>query len=206
MERRGWYDGWFYATFIDTGSGFIRDRICKLLPEGSSILDIGCGTGGFSLRMAEKAAHVTGVDISASQIEIAEKRLQKSGLKNVDFIHAHAGKPLPLNGRTYDFAVFTFVLHEMPPAERDSVLSEVKKRTRNLIVFEYSVPHPLGFWGLTTRLIEFFAGIEHNRNFLHFIHNGGTTSLLTKHGFRVARRLSDRHGIFHVFEAEPDSN
>ncbi len=42
--------------------------------EGLHILDAGCGTGSLSIQAAQRGAHVTGVDISPSLIEIAKQR------------------------------------------------------------------------------------------------------------------------------------
>jgi len=44
------------------------------LPKGSSVLDVGCGIGGTSRRLArEHGCHVVGVTISGRQVEIARK-------------------------------------------------------------------------------------------------------------------------------------
>jgi len=55
------------------------------LPERNylSILDIGCGSGDFTLELSENAHYVLGVDYSASMIEIANKSY--GDVKNLDF-------------------------------------------------------------------------------------------------------------------------
>lgn len=60
------YDEWYR-----TAAGRFVDRIEKeavfsyLEPQaGMSVLDIGCGTGNYSLALAGKGLKVTGVDIS----------------------------------------------------------------------------------------------------------------------------------------------
>jgi SAM-dependent methyltransferase len=52
--------------------------------QGQEILDLGTGTGALALRYAQRGAHVTGVDISAEQITMAQKMAQESRL-NVEF-------------------------------------------------------------------------------------------------------------------------
>jgi len=50
------------------------------LPEGSRVLDIGCGTGSTLIRAIERGWKVVGVDISPSAIDITRKRLSERGL------------------------------------------------------------------------------------------------------------------------------
>jgi 2-polyprenyl-3-methyl-5-hydroxy-6-metoxy-1,4-benzoquinol methylase len=59
------------------------------LPNGSNILDIGCGTGRHAIELARRGYVVTGVDISRGMLAEAEKAASKVGVK-VKFIQADA--------------------------------------------------------------------------------------------------------------------
>ncbi|MGD9879860.1 MAG: class I SAM-dependent methyltransferase [Reyranella sp.] len=48
--------------------------------QGDSILEIGCGWGGFAETAARRGMRVTGVTISQKQLEYARERLQRTGL------------------------------------------------------------------------------------------------------------------------------
>jgi len=48
--------------------------------QGDSILEIGCGWGGFAEIAARRGMRVTGVTISGKQLEFARQRLQRAGL------------------------------------------------------------------------------------------------------------------------------
>jgi cyclopropane-fatty-acyl-phospholipid synthase len=48
--------------------------------QGDSILEIGCGWGGFAETAARRGMRVTGVTISREQLEFARARLEKAGL------------------------------------------------------------------------------------------------------------------------------
>lgn len=52
-----------------------------------SILDLGCGTGNHSIRLAERGYEVTGVDRSQEMLDIAVQKSHKIGLK-CNFIHS----------------------------------------------------------------------------------------------------------------------
>jgi ubiquinone/menaquinone biosynthesis C-methylase UbiE len=57
--------------------------------SGETVIDIGCGGGPSTLRIAEQvgeSGHVTGVDVSPTLIATAKARAAASGLKNVDFV------------------------------------------------------------------------------------------------------------------------
>jgi len=58
------------------------DRILTQLgaKQGDTILEIGCGWGGFAETAARRGMRVTAVTISKEQLEFARERLQKAGL------------------------------------------------------------------------------------------------------------------------------
>jgi len=70
------------------------------------ILDIGCGTGAYTLRIAQKAAHIDAVDISPEMLRILREDAQKIGLDNIT-THAQSWESHPLPDAPYDIAVAT---------------------------------------------------------------------------------------------------
>jgi ubiquinone/menaquinone biosynthesis C-methylase UbiE len=44
------------------------DRLCRLFPPGSRLLEIGCGTGEMALRLAEAGRTVVATDIAPGMI------------------------------------------------------------------------------------------------------------------------------------------
>ncbi len=53
--------------------------------RGRGVLDAGCGTGAFARRLADAGARVTGVDISAREIEAARERVPEAVFQQADF-------------------------------------------------------------------------------------------------------------------------
>lgn len=56
-----------------------------IFQKGYDVLDIGCGTGKYSLEFAKSANSVVGVDISPQMLKYAEENVQKNNLSNVTF-------------------------------------------------------------------------------------------------------------------------
>lgn len=53
------------------------------LEESHSVLEIGCGWGGFAeTAAAERGAHVTGISLSRAQLDYARQRIARSGLED----------------------------------------------------------------------------------------------------------------------------
>lgn len=63
----------------------IREFV-KRLPPSPRILDLGCGTGHESMRLADEGAVVTGIDISPASIEVARQRNSKAKFHVMDFL------------------------------------------------------------------------------------------------------------------------
>jgi SAM-dependent methyltransferase len=55
--------------------------------EGKSILDIGCGSGLYSIYFAQRGANVTGVDFSSRMIELAERNAKDQSCSSVRFLN-----------------------------------------------------------------------------------------------------------------------
>ena len=60
------------------------EELASRLPEGAHVLDLGCGNGDKLARLAEKF-EVTGVDLSAEQLQLAGARVPEARLIHADF-------------------------------------------------------------------------------------------------------------------------
>lgn len=89
------------------------------LKPGMHVADFGCGVGATSRMLAEMvgpAGHVTGVDLSAAQLEQSRKLCESDGLSNVSFVEASAcASGLPRN--SFDLVYCRYLLlHLVDPA------------------------------------------------------------------------------------------
>jgi SAM-dependent methyltransferase len=202
LIRKGWYDGWFYAWFIDSNFTSFRNRIFKYLDKDKKIIDVGCGTGGFSLRMAERCNFVLGIDISKKQIDMAQKRLEHSNVTNARFIHSNAIDLKNHINEIFDFAILTFVIHEVAQSTRIRILKHIKEFAHNVLILDYHHPMSKNFSGYSIRLTEFFAGRDHYKNFVDYNTRGGLLPLLEEAGLEIIQDRINRPQVFRTVLAK----
>lgn len=191
LDQKGWYDGWFYARLIDSDMISIRDRLFPYIEHNRTVLDVGCGTGGFAMRLASVSKQVTGIDISGKQIHQAHQRLKKSGKNNVRFVHGTATDLSQFDTDSFDYAIMIFMLHEIGFQERLAILKEVSRVSRKIVILDYNYPMGRNFAGRMIRLIEYLAGKDHFTNFSDFNLRGGLPGLIESAGMKIVEKRSN---------------
>ena len=94
-----------------------------------TLLDIGCGTGNHSIRLAERGYDVTGVDLSPDMIELARRKTADRGIR-ASFTTGDM-RTVSL-GRTFDVAVIMFAVlgYCVEDADVAAALANVKRHLR----------------------------------------------------------------------------
>jgi len=95
------YDAFYFDKNYDKEVGMLEDIFKKHdCHPGQRLLDIGCGTGNHTIRMAKKGYNVTGIDPSKSMLEIAKRKsleesieieLEKGCLPNLNLNREYDG-------------------------------------------------------------------------------------------------------------------
>lgn len=109
-----WRDPQFIRLFV----GWSVERYLELLKthcgSGLRILDVGCGAGYVALELARNGHHVTAIDISEQNINIARKTLGdnpfKEGFGSLDY----RVSPFHEVEGAWDVVLFSVSLHHMP--------------------------------------------------------------------------------------------
>jgi SAM-dependent methyltransferase len=95
-------------------------RALELIPVGSDVLDLGCGAGVPMTRALAAGRHVTGVDISARQVELA-----RAAVPEATFIRADMSG-LDLSPASFDAVVAFYSLTHVPRADLPGLLAAVR--------------------------------------------------------------------------------
>jgi ubiquinone/menaquinone biosynthesis C-methylase UbiE len=110
----------------------------SLYPEGSRVLEAGCGVGAQTVLLARHSpgAQFTSVDVSPVSVQAAEAAVRRAGFKNVTFQTADIFH-LPFSRASFDHVFVCFVLeHLEEPARALRRLRAVLKPGGTMTVIE----------------------------------------------------------------------
>lgn len=117
----------------------LRPRICPFnrlighVPPGSSLLDVGCGSGLFLglLASGRFIGKGIGFDANADAIDRAEamrSALEPEQAERIEFLRRDARDPWPEG--TFDVVALVDVLHHVPPASQQSVFIQAVEKIK----------------------------------------------------------------------------
>lgn len=197
QNKNHWYDGWFYDKFIAPNQDRLFGQIKNLIEPNSNVIDVGCGTGRFSFLVADKVSKVVGIDLSKKNIEKANQTLSKNPNFKISFHHTNLSN-LNSKNLNYNYAVMTYVIHEVNEEDRINLLKELSQIADKIIIGDYLVPRPSGFWSALNEVVEFAAGSEHYRNYKNFVHNGGLQDLADKAELKIIKEIKNKPSTSHL--------
>lgn len=137
------YDRW--AGVYDTdGNALVAlddDVVPRLLGEirGKDVLELACGTGRHTIRLAEAGARLTAVDFSRGMLEVAKKRLAGAH-RTVTFGEADLRARLPFDDASFDLVVCCLAVEHVE--DLGPVFREVRRVLRKGGAFVCSDMHP----------------------------------------------------------------
>lgn len=132
-----------YTSAQDSFSDNIERAAIELLIgdiQGQRALDLGCGSGAYSLWLAARGAEVFGVDLSETMISLASGKARETKARAV-FCLADLNKPLPLDDDLFDMVLTATTLHYVERLEE--MMREVARVMKRGASFIASVLHPI---------------------------------------------------------------
>ena len=201
VNKYHWYDGGFYDRFIAPNQRALFSQIIKLIEPDSDIIDVGCGTGFFSFSVADKCQSVLGIDLSKRNIDKANQNLAKNPNAKLSFRNAYLHDIVSQEKKHFDYAVLTYVIHEVDEKERIQLLNEMAEVADKIIIGDYLIPCPNDIAGKIVKTVEFIAGREHYRNFRTYEANGGIQYLADKAGLSILKEIKNHTNHIAVISA-----
>jgi len=143
---------WFLSIFYDFVEIFFyfntktnpRHGLARLIPNDDlRILDVCFGTGNSTLLVAKNNHRnvITGLDLSADMLKVANRKIRKLGLSNIKTIQMDAAD-MDLEDESFDVATSSFGLHEMEYPIMESIIKEmnrVLKKGGKLYLVDYQI-------------------------------------------------------------------
>lgn len=150
--------------------------------EGNGkLLDYGCGSGGFLMRMQARGWDVTGMDMSEKTVEICRAQ----------GIEAYAGTAMDevFGEENFDAVTLWQVLEHVPSPS--VTLKQIHKVLKPSGVLVIGVPN-IGSW-LAERYKEYWFPLELPRHLTHF-DKKTIKAILERNGFTVEKIKANRYG------------
>ena len=197
-----WYDGLFYDLFIAPNQDKVFAQVKESLPENSTVLDVGCGTGRLASQLVDKCGRIVIIDPSERNINVAHRKLagvpdEKLTIKRTDAIEFFVK-----NDFHFDFIIMSYVLHEIDEEERDVLLYASSAAAGRIILIDYLVPQPRNYCGMLNHVVEYAAGATHYRNFRSFVKNDGLKGLLEKVPLNILGEVKNQPCSSHIVVVE----
>jgi ubiquinone/menaquinone biosynthesis C-methylase UbiE len=188
VDKSLFYYGAIYHAIFDPELAEARSTTIDFIPQGSSVLDIACGTGLLSRALREeKHCRVVGIDLSLRMLEFARK---STPYPDVTFMHADATDLCAFQDQSFDYATMLVVMHELDHVAQCRVLREALRVASKGIIVDAISPLPRNVFGIGIRTVEATVGHGHNSNFKAFLAAGGIQGILKAAGEPVRMESS----------------
>lgn len=178
---------------------FSFGEVEKDIPREGKILDVGCGSGMFTMKMARNfpEREVMGLDPSPGRIELARRR--SGNLKNLKY---KTGYLAGIRDREFDCVVIIDVLYLLPETEKLKLVKQVRKLLKKggKLIIKFNGKSPGWKYGLLLAeealMVKVLKLTYSDYGKVYFLSGWEYRQLLEKAGFKVVKekRLSGKLG------------
>lgn len=162
------------------------------LPKGATILDAGCGTGLFSIRLAKNGYRVKSVDIASQMVEKSRKEAEKNGVAHMIDFEVNTIEEVKGN---YDAVVCFDVLIHYPAEGFVNAFQNLAGLTKSPIIFTYA-PY--------NRILAFqhwlggYFPKKERRTTIQMIRDSQMAEAMQSSGMSIKKRQKISFGFYHT--------
>jgi 2-polyprenyl-3-methyl-5-hydroxy-6-metoxy-1,4-benzoquinol methylase len=115
-----------YAALVNAEQPRRADPLMELIdPQPTHrLLDVGCGSGQFAVKVAPRVAHVTGIDLTQAMLEEARRHAANAGVTNIRW-EVGDSVALPVDNDSFDVVVSRSMFHHA--ADPAATLAEMRR-------------------------------------------------------------------------------
>lgn len=169
------------ALYREAENPVLIEQVLAALPPGGRVLDVGCGSGALLARLAGRAGHRAGIELSAHAAAAASRVAD-------EVVNLAVTGPLPFAPASFDVVVCADVLEHL--ADPAAALASVAGLCRPGGAVVISVPN-VAFWQARLRLLLGVWRYEPTGLFdsghLHFLTRATLVQLVEGAGLRIER-------------------
>jgi SAM-dependent methyltransferase len=114
--QKGYYYDWVEKNTVMSNLKLQKEDI---------VLDVGCGTGRFTMNIARRCKKVYGIDFSSKSIEVLNRKASKMGTENIETYVCNITESLPIKEKVDKIISVQVIQHIPTEAGRRSVLSKL---------------------------------------------------------------------------------
>lgn len=113
MSVFGKYSSYYDLLYKDKDyqaeADFVHSLLAEYCPNASSLLELGCGSGGHALKLVEKGLQIHGVDMSQDMLDMANQQKSRLPSAQAEKLHFSQGDIRELQlGKTFGSVVSLF--------------------------------------------------------------------------------------------------
>ena len=146
------YDAWYETPLGSLCDRLEKEAIFALFKPKGLVLDVGCGTGNYTLEIARRGAKAVGIDLSFDMAIFAKTQAEREGLK----MHFVVGRieAMPFKKDIFDGVLGVTALCFISNAETAIVeINKVVKPTGDVILGELNNS---SYWAVLRRIKALF--------------------------------------------------
>ncbi len=148
----------FSSLIEKSEKSIFAKKLDEEIPNGASVIEIGCGTGQMANFLSRYNRRIIGVDLSLPSLKLAEEFRKKNKIENVYFVKMNLFKPC-FKENSFDVLISNGCLHHTSdPKKAFSTVSKILKKNGIIIIGLY---HKNG--RIFTNLRQFIFKVFKNR-------------------------------------------